>query len=179
MSDVSFLDGADARKGRWRDAAAEAKGVYTKFFWTGRGRDALEVAYGTAASKPNVTTVREVWKRRHGRAAAPLLVVVAYQNDEAQRAVVCGPAGEGASSAECSTADREVYANDPDVLLSTDAGTNRTKGDKGPEAWRPPNRDYWCEYARRWIWIKSDWRLSVNHAEKSSLREMLGTCGTS
>lgn len=84
----------------------------------------------------------------------------------------------GASSAEWSTADREAYANDPDVLLSTDAGANRTKGDKGPEAWRPPNRDYWCEYARRWIWIKSDWRLSVNPAEKSSLREMLGTCGT-
>ena len=82
----------------------------------------------------------------------------------------------GASSAEWSTADREAYANDPEALLSTDAGANRTKGDKGPEAWRPPNQDYWCEYARRWIWIKSDWHLSVNLAEKSSLREMLGTC---
>jgi uncharacterized protein DUF1524/excalibur calcium-binding domain-containing protein len=83
----------------------------------------------------------------------------------------------GASSAAWSTSDREVYANDPEVLLSTDAGANRTKGDKGPEAWRPPNRGYWCEYARRWIWIKSDWRLSVNPAEKSALRQMLGTCG--
>jgi hypothetical protein len=83
----------------------------------------------------------------------------------------------GASSSAWSTADREAYANDPEALLSTDAGANRTKGDKGPEAWKPPNRDYWCEYARRWIWIKSDWHLSVNLAEKSSLREMLGTCG--
>jgi hypothetical protein len=81
-----------------------------------------------------------------------------------------------ASSAVWSTADREAYANDPEVLLSTDAGANRTKGDKGPEAWKPPNRDYWCEYTRRWIWIKSDWHLSVNPAEKSALRQMLDTC---
>lgn len=83
----------------------------------------------------------------------------------------------GAGSAAWSTADREAYANDPEVLLSADAGANRTKGDKGPEAWKPPNHDYWCEYARRWIWIKSDWHLTVNPAEKSSLRQMLGTCG--
>ena len=83
----------------------------------------------------------------------------------------------GASSAEWSTADREAYANDPKVLLSTDAEANRTKGDKGPEAWEPPNRKYWCEYARKWIWIKSDWHLTVNPAEKSSLQQMLGSCG--
>lgn len=83
----------------------------------------------------------------------------------------------GANSAAWSTAEREAYANDPEVLLSTDAGANRTKGDKGPEAWKPPNHDYWCEYARRWIWIKSDWHLTVNPAEKSALEEMLGTCG--
>ena len=73
--------------------------------------------------------------------------------------------------------DREAYANDPEVLISVDDGANQAKGDRGPEAWKPPNQDYWCEYARRWIWIKSDWRLTVNPAEKSSLRRMLGTCG--
>jgi hypothetical protein len=84
----------------------------------------------------------------------------------------------GAGSSEWSAAEREAYANDPEVLLSADAGANRTKGDKGPEAWKPPNRDYWCEYARRWIWIKSDWRLTGNPAEKSALQGMLGTCAT-
>jgi hypothetical protein len=83
----------------------------------------------------------------------------------------------GASSAEWSTADREAYANDPQVLLSADDGANQTKGDKGPEAWKPPNRDHWCEYARRWIWIKSDWHLSINPAEEAALRQMIGTCG--
>jgi hypothetical protein len=82
----------------------------------------------------------------------------------------------GASSAAWSTADREEYANDPEVLLSADDAANQTKGDKGPEAWKPSNRDYWCEYARRWIWIKSDWDLSVNPNEKTALEEMLATC---
>jgi hypothetical protein len=82
----------------------------------------------------------------------------------------------GASSPAWSTADREGYANDPEVLLSADDAANQIKGDKGPEAWKPPNRDYWCEYARRWIWIKSDWDLSVNSREKTALNEMLATC---
>jgi hypothetical protein len=82
----------------------------------------------------------------------------------------------GASSAAWSTADREEYANDPEVLLSADDAANQIKGDKGPEAWKPPNRDYWCEYARRWIWIKSDWDLSVNPNEKTALNEMLAMC---
>ncbi len=62
--------------------------------WTGRGRDALEVAYAVSATKPNATTVREVWKQRHGRAAAPLLLVVSYPRERPQRATVCGPAGD-------------------------------------------------------------------------------------
>ena len=82
----------------------------------------------------------------------------------------------GASSAGWSTVDREAYANDPKVLLSADDGANQIKGDKGPEAWKPPNSDYWCEYSRRWIWIKSDWQLTINPAEDSALRQMLGTC---
>ncbi|MDP9474177.1 MAG: DUF1524 domain-containing protein [Actinomycetota bacterium] len=85
----------------------------------------------------------------------------------------------GASSAAWSTADREAYANDPEVLLSADAGANRTKGDKDPEAWKPPNANYHCEYARRWVWIKSEWRLTVNAAERLALSKMLDTCPAS
>jgi hypothetical protein len=40
----------------------------------------------------------------------------------------------GASSAAWSTSDREAYANDPEVLLSTVAGANRAQGAKGPQA---------------------------------------------
>lgn len=82
----------------------------------------------------------------------------------------------GASSTRWSTADREAYANTPEVLLSADDAANQIKGDKGPEAWKPPNRDYWCEYSRRWIWIKSEWQLTINPAEQTALNEMLATC---
>ncbi|HSL01179.1 MAG TPA: HNH endonuclease family protein [Rubrobacteraceae bacterium] len=71
---------------------------------------------------------------------------------------------------------RERYANDPSVLLSVEAGENRSKGDKGPEAWKPPNRGAWCEYATRWIRIKAEYDLSVNEGEESALQQMLGTC---
>jgi hypothetical protein len=71
---------------------------------------------------------------------------------------------------------REAYANDPGVLLSVDDAENQTKGDKGPEAWLPPNTDYRCEYARRWIWIKHKWNLTVNTQERATLQKMLREC---
>ncbi len=73
--------------------------------------------------------------------------------------------------------EREAYANAPDVLLSVEDDANQEKGDKGPEAWRPPNEEIWCDYASRWIGIKSDYGLSVNPGEKEALAEMLDTCG--
>lgn len=81
-------------------------------------------------------------------------------------------------AADWGARDREAYANDPGVLLSADDGANQAKGDKSPEAWRPPNRAYWCEYSRRWIGIKRDWDLSVTGAEKTAIRDMLSTCKT-
>ena len=41
-----------------------------------------------------------MWKRRHQRAAVPLLTVVAYPKDRPQRAVVCGPAGDNPLTVE-------------------------------------------------------------------------------
>lgn len=71
---------------------------------------------------------------------------------------------------------RERYANDPSVVLSAEAGENRSKGDKGPEAWKPPDRGEWCDYASQWIRIKAEYDLSVNQQEKAALEQMLGTC---
>jgi hypothetical protein len=81
----------------------------------------------------------------------------------------------GASS--WSTARKESFANVPRDLLSVDDGLNQSKGDKGPEAWKPPRKAYWCVYAKRWIGIKHYWDLSVTGAERSALKQMLGTCG--
>ena len=72
--------------------------------------------------------------------------------------------------------ERERYANDPDVLLSVEDNANQAKGDKGPEAWKPPNQAEWCDYATRWIRIKSKYNLSVNEQEKEALTQMLDNC---
>ncbi|MGH3086333.1 MAG: HNH endonuclease family protein [Rubrobacteraceae bacterium] len=74
---------------------------------------------------------------------------------------------------------REEFANAPEVLLSTDSGENRSKGDRGPEAWRPPDQRSWCDYSIRWISVKSSYELSVNEQERAALEEMLSTCEAS
>lgn len=71
---------------------------------------------------------------------------------------------------------REEFANAPINLLSTDAGENRSKGDRGPEAWRPPDEGAWCDYSVRWVSVKSTYELSVNEQERAALEEMLATC---
>ena len=71
------------------------------------------------------------------------------------------------------------YANDlsyADHLIAVQASANRQKGSKGPEEWKPPRREYWCEYATDWVTIKQDWGLSANPGEAEALREMLATC---
>ena len=74
---------------------------------------------------------------------------------------------------------RQQYANsldDPDHLIAVTAGANRSKGAKGPEQWRPPNRSYWCQYATAWVRVKHAWELTVTPAEAEALQEMLATC---
>jgi hypothetical protein len=62
------------------------------------------------------------------------------------------------------------------VLLSVESGENRAKGDKGPEAWKPPDTTAWCDYAIRWITVKDKYDLSVNQQEHVALEQMLSTC---
>jgi hypothetical protein len=92
--DASFLEGVVTSKKRWHEPSAQVKGVSPAYRWTGPGTYGLEVVHGTADSRPDTTTVRGVWKARHGHRAAPLLIVVSYPSDGEHRAVVCGPAGD-------------------------------------------------------------------------------------
>ena len=63
-------------------------------------------------------------------------------------------------------------------LIATTSSANRSKGSKGPEAWRPPLEAYWCVYATDWVTIKNRWELTVTEAEYLALAEMLATCET-
>ncbi|MBA2375036.1 MAG: HNH endonuclease [Rubrobacter sp.] len=71
---------------------------------------------------------------------------------------------------------REEFANAQINLLSTDPGENRSKGDRGPETWRPTDEGAWCDYSARWVSVKSEYELSVNEGEKAALEETLATC---
>jgi hypothetical protein len=70
----SFLEQVGVGKAKWRDPETEKRGIRPAYRWTGPGKDGFEVVYGTAESKPNIITVREIWKQRHRYRAAPLLV---------------------------------------------------------------------------------------------------------
>ncbi|MGW6947288.1 HNH endonuclease family protein [Streptomyces xanthophaeus] len=71
---------------------------------------------------------------------------------------------------------RLEYANDLDVLLAVDKQTNYDKGSRTADKWKPPRREYWCEYGRRYTGIKAKYRLSVTAPEKLALQELLATC---
>lgn len=73
---------------------------------------------------------------------------------------------------------RAAFANDltRPQLIAVDASDNESKGDSGPEDWKPPNHGFWCTYAEDWITVKTYWRLTVTTSEREALSEMLQTC---
>ncbi|GAA3831536.1 MULTISPECIES: HNH endonuclease family protein [Amycolatopsis] len=73
-----------------------------------------------------------------------------------------------------SRAERERYANDPDVLVVATARANRSKGDSDPAHWLP-ERDR-CSYALRWVEIKTRYRLSIDQAEHDALAAVMTHC---
>ncbi|OCK83716.1 hypothetical protein K432DRAFT_254752, partial [Lepidopterella palustris CBS 459.81] len=82
----------------------------------------------------------------------------------------------GASS--WTTPQRQAFANDltNPQLVAVTGSVNESKGDKGPEDWKPPLSSYWCTYAKMWVKVKSVYSLTITSAEKSALADMLGTC---
>jgi hypothetical protein len=70
---------------------------------------------------------------------------------------------------------RHSFANDLDVLLAADGPTNAAKGDGDPASWRP-RQAFQCEYAVRWVAVKSEWGLAADRSEERALREMLAAC---
>ncbi|MFF3113585.1 DUF1524 domain-containing protein [Kitasatospora sp. NPDC057904] len=76
------------------------------------------------------------------------------------------------------TDKRRAFANDltHSQLIAVSAASNRAKGDKGPDAWRPPSIAYWCTYSRAWTDIKYIYGLSTTDTEKQALSDMLDTC---
>lgn len=71
---------------------------------------------------------------------------------------------------------RREYANDLRYrwhLIAVLKSANESKGDKGPDKWRPENRQLWCQYAQAWAAVKTVYQLRTTAAERAALREIL------
>jgi hypothetical protein len=76
-------------------------------------------------------------------------------------------------------ATKHAYANDladADHLIAVTDNVNQSKGDRGPEEWKPPYTGDWCRYATDWATIKKTWSLTVTQPEYDALTSMLTTC---
>lgn len=74
---------------------------------------------------------------------------------------------------------RRAYANDltnPDHLLAVSARANRSKGDRDPAGWLPPNPSFLCRYLEIWVQVKTRWKLTADQAEFNAIRNGLQNC---
>lgn len=71
---------------------------------------------------------------------------------------------------------RITYAADPVVLWVVEDNANQSKGDRGPEQWRPKEHGVWCTYAHRWVSIKVTYGLTATTAERDALGQMMEEC---
>jgi len=71
---------------------------------------------------------------------------------------------------------RAAFYQDTSNLLAVTAATNRSKGDRDPASWQPPNRANWCTFTRIYIAPKVKWQLSVDPAEHTALQNMRTGC---
>lgn len=62
-------------------------------------------------------------------------------------------------------------------LVSAGASENMSKGDRGPNAYLPPNIKYRCEYIRNWLAIKMIWKLSLTSDEAAAIHDTVYALG--
>ncbi|MFG3342105.1 HNH endonuclease family protein [Glycomyces sp. NPDC048151] len=78
----------------------------------------------------------------------------------------------GSGAVDWTTEDRQVYANWQENnwhLIAVTASSNRSKSDQDPAEWMPEDEAVWCAYVWAWVEVKTEWRLSVDEAEKTAL----------
>jgi hypothetical protein len=149
--------------GRWQDT--DGNGCDAR-------KDALRAQSQPPVTSPKCSTAGGRW---------PLVYVPGETTDPGQVDAdhVVPLANAWRSGARHWDTDRLVhYAADPAVLWIVDDGANQAKGDRGPEAWRPPVEAVWCTYARRWVGIKVAYGLTATTAERDALGQMLERCPT-
>jgi hypothetical protein len=77
-------------------------------------------------------------------------------------------------------ARRTAYANDlgyADSLIAVSAASNRSKADRDPAHWMPPDPAEACPYVAAWVAVKWRWNLTMDAAEKTKVDTVLAGCG--
>ena len=59
-----------------------------------------------------------------------------------------------------------------DLLIAVGGSSNASKGSSDPSDWMPENTSYHCEYLDKWLNIKSEFRLSIDADEKTSIENL-------
>ncbi len=81
-----------------------------------------------------------------------------------------------------SASRRRAFANDlsdPRSLIAVTDSVNRSKGDKDPSNWMPPNRADWCRYIADWVAVKVRWGLSMDQSEHGRISNLArGECSS-
>ncbi len=77
-------------------------------------------------------------------------------------------------------ATRVAYANDLSdarTLRAVSVATNRSKGDRDPSNWLPPDSNDVCTFISDWVSIKARWGLSMDSSEFGRIGNLLrGQC---
>lgn len=68
---------------------------------------------------------------------------------------------------------KEQFANDPVNLVLASASENRSKSDKGPADYLPPNTAFQCEYAKRFVTVLVNYELTIPQPDKAKLTEVV------
>ncbi|MFJ6752130.1 HNH endonuclease family protein [Streptomyces sp. NPDC091266] len=82
-------------------------------------------------------------------------------------------------ASQWTAARRQAYANDLGAersLVAVTARSNRQKSDQDPATWMPPAIDARCTYLSDWVSTKLRWNLTIDIAERITLRELATTC---
>ena len=70
------------------------------------------------------------------------------------------------------------FANDMENLTVMDDDTNqRDKKHYAPHKWMPSNKDYHCEYIKKWVEIKDKYKLRYGSKEQKKINAVLKQCG--
>ena len=68
---------------------------------------------------------------------------------------------------------RQSFANDltnEHSLIAVSASANRSKGDRDPANWLPPDESFQCEYIKQWIAVKEYFNLNMDATERTFLQ---------